>query len=177
MTLLITIKKIEIGASDLQRAIAELDIDTLQIHDRLVLVRALLPTSEEIDIIRSSKHNEKDLASFDEAEKYLVALSGIPRAMNKLDLMQASLSLPPETAALTRSLKTVSQAVTEIRASVRLARVLVHVARVCNFMGGGRHRGVKLASLNRLEHTKPTTTRAGAPVTSLLHLVVKQVEL
>ena len=176
MTLLITIKKIEMGASDLQRAIAELDIDALKLHDRLVLVRALLPTSDEIDTIRTSKYNEKDLESFEEAEKYLVALSSVPRALNKLDLMQASLSLPPETVALSNSLATVSQAVTEIRSSQRLVRVLVHVARVCNFMGGGRHRGVKLASLNRLEHTKPTATRVGhaTPVTSLLHLVVKQ---
>ncbi|RUS31155.1 hypothetical protein BC938DRAFT_478371 [Jimgerdemannia flammicorona] len=133
----IMLARIKLTYPDIKRAVLLIDDERLTI-DNLKAMRQYVPTSDEIEIIRTYKGNFETLGN---AERYFRAISDINRLAERLDCMIFRRYFQTEAKELTAKLKILECVIVELRSSFKLRRLLQIVLNIGNHLNEGTFRG------------------------------------
>ena len=109
--------------------------DTSQLNEeKLQNMKALLPTGDEMKLMKNYKGGIKDLGR---AELFFLAVSKLPRFSQKLDVFLFTTQFENLVLELENTLKTLWNACNEIMKNKKLSALLKHLLAVGNFMNEG----------------------------------------
>jgi len=126
----------------------------------------VLPTTEEIEAVRSHLETELLLDSLDEASKFLLVFHDVPHLHERLLLHQFRGSFAEKFSQIQKQLSIMTEALMQVKSSKRLASILDLVLEIGNFLNGGTSRGdargFRLSVLGQLSHMKQVLRKSPA---------------
>jgi len=139
--------------------------------EKLQNMTNLLPTTDELAIIKRHAAVEDKAEGLGTAERFFLAVSRVPRFALKLDGFLYSVNFQSQTEELRKSIDTLSRSCNQVVSSSQLGLMLRRILAVGNVINDGRRkaRGITLASLLK------TATKKGNDNKTLLDHVVASV--
>lgn len=159
--------KLEGGYKKLRQAIIDLDEDILTEdvteiflrYDKKTETYSLIPTEEESNAAQEYlKSSPEALDQLDECGKFIVAMIGVPLMKERLTSHLTRISFDERFDKKTTQFETLINALHQVKASEKLAMLLVTVLRVGNMLNAGTAKGdakgFSLQSLSSIAHVK-----------------------
>lgn len=167
----IMLSRIKIPFAQLRTALLQLDESVLT-EDNLKALKACVPTSEEMELIREY---DGDVSALSKADQFFKEMLGIPKLSERLTCMLYMRRFEFDVEELKPDLKVLKHAVDELNSSTKFKAVLHTVLMVGNVLNSSTFRGsaagFQLADLLKLRETKPAMPTPGTP--TLLHYLVR----
>ncbi|EQC36497.1 hypothetical protein SDRG_05949 [Saprolegnia diclina VS20] len=168
----IALTRFRLSPTELCDAILSLN-ESLLTLERVSILEALVPTTDELDLINSY---EGDMTLLGETEKWFAAVRHVPRLPQRLQSISNQLSFASRFDDLKAKLSTLEKARSTLHAATPTLLPLLHVVlAVGNYMNNGTARGgaygFKLEILPKLSQVKATSSTR-----TLLHVVAEVVK-
>ncbi len=167
----IVLTRIKVPFPELRTAILQCDENKLSV-DNLKSIKACLPTTEELELVRDYEGN---IATLSKADQFFKEMLGIPRLSERLACMVYMRKFELDIEELKPDLRILKHAVDEINASTKFKSVLHTVLTIGNVLNSSTFRGeasgFQLSDLLKLKDTKPSSPTPATP--SLLHYLVR----
>lgn len=164
----IMLTKIKMPLPDMITAILALDSSTLDVDQVENLIK-FSPTKEEMEMLKNYSGDKELLGR---CEQFFLELMKVPRVESKLRVFSFKITFSTQVAELRSSLVIINNSSKEIRASVKLRRIMQTILSLGNALNQGTARGsaigFKLDSLLKL-----TDTRARNNKMTLMHYLCK----
>ena len=153
----IILSRLKIPFDEIARAVVDLDAEVLSV-DAVTALQKCVPLPEEVELV-----NAADPATLGYAERFVLALGGVPRLKARLDAFQFKHGFNSALHRLWAETQTLTSASTQLLDSVPLKTLLGMLLHLGNALNAGSHRGgaegFKLECLTRLAELKTNGTQ------------------
>lgn len=130
-----------------------------------LLLQQSLPDSEEFDAVMGYHKTHPNSTVLGAPERFFIAIMKVPAVKPRVDAIASHLTLPPRVEEVRPRIETLRRAITQVKNSSRLRKVLEVVLTVGNFINAknkarGNAAGIKISSLTQIADTKSVDNKS-----------------